>query len=217
MHTTRRAILEFLRAHGSASVEDLAGATGLAPVTVRHHLGILRNQELVAFETEVVGRGRPRHVYHATTRASALLAGNPYEALAGKLVAALKQDDRDAAERLFARLGEEIVASHHASLSELPMAARLDAVVGMLSDEGFVVRWEADDDGTYLVQDLGCPYEHLGDAHAEVCCLDRRLMEVALSAEVEREQWRPAGDPACRFRIRVTAPVDPPSLGAGEL
>jgi predicted ArsR family transcriptional regulator len=217
MHTTRRAILEILQARGSASVEDLAQATGLAPVTMRHHLGLLRDQELVDHVRQPVGRGRPRHIYHATTRASALLAGNPYESLVARLLVAIKGEDRSAAARIFERLGWEIAAYHEAELAGLSTEERLDQVVRLLSDEGFVVRWERDGDGTYLVQEFECPYERLSGAHAEVCCLDQRLMETALEAEVVREQWRPAGDPSCRFRVRVAVADGADQAGVEEL
>jgi predicted ArsR family transcriptional regulator len=206
MHTTRRAILEYLRRTGDASVEDLAADTGLAPVTVRHHLGLLKSQDLVAFDAEVKGRGRPRHVYHLTPRGQALTADNPYQTLVMRMVDAAKEADRGAAEQLFTKLGERIAQDHAADLAGLPMEERLDAVVKMMSAEGFVVRWEAQPDGTYMVQELACPFETLGQVHPDICCMDQRLLQVAMNADVVRERWRLQGDPNCAFRIRVPLP-----------
>lgn len=204
MHTTRRAILEYLRATGDASVDDLAANTGLAPVTVRHHLGLLKAQDLVAFDAEIRGRGRPRHVYHLTARGQAMTAGDPYQTLVMRMLDAAREQDRAAAERLFTSLGERIAEEHAAELEGLPVEERLDAVVRMMSAEGFVVCWTAESDGSYLVQEIACPFETLGEVHRDVCCMDQRLLQVALKADVVRERWRLEGDSSCAFRIRIS-------------
>ncbi len=65
MHRTRTLILDYLKEHGEATVDDLAAVLDLTSVTVRHHLDILRTEELVA-EPVIRHRntpGRPQYSY----------------------------------------------------------------------------------------------------------------------------------------------------------
>ena len=48
MQTTRQKIVELLRELGQATVEELADAVGLTQMAVRHHLNVLRGENLVA-------------------------------------------------------------------------------------------------------------------------------------------------------------------------
>ena len=47
MQATRQRILEILKERNTATVEELAYDLGLTPVTIRHHLDILRSEGLV--------------------------------------------------------------------------------------------------------------------------------------------------------------------------
>ncbi|NTU63973.1 MAG: ArsR family transcriptional regulator, partial [Chloroflexi bacterium] len=63
MQATRQRILEILKERGAATVEELGSDLDLTPVTIRHHLDILRNEGLI--QAPKVKRrdapGRPQH------------------------------------------------------------------------------------------------------------------------------------------------------------
>jgi predicted ArsR family transcriptional regulator len=61
--STREVILEEIKRTNGATVEELAGASDVSPVTVRHHLNTLQAEGLL--ETSSVRRkvGRPYYVY----------------------------------------------------------------------------------------------------------------------------------------------------------
>ena len=52
MQKTRRLILDYLKEHGQATVDELAEILGLNSVTVRHHLDILRRQQPRHFQAD---------------------------------------------------------------------------------------------------------------------------------------------------------------------
>ena len=208
MHSTRRTILEHLRDEDTASVEDLAAATALAPVTMRHHLGLLRHQGLVDYRAQPAGRGRPKHMYYLTVRGKALVMGDPHEALAARLVAVAKRRDQPAAEALLADVGEQIAADHAAVAGGLGLADRLAVATQLLSDEGFVVRWQADGDDSFQLIVSECPFDALCASHPEVCCMDQRVIERLVDSHAQREAWRVNGDAECVYRVRpASAPV----------
>jgi predicted ArsR family transcriptional regulator len=202
MQGSRRQIMEYLREHDSAAVEFLAAAVDLAPVTVRHHLKVLRQRGLVEVQSERVGRGRPRHVYRLSPSGSASLCENRYEQLAERMLDLVKHGDGQVAERFFSDMAKGIVADHRAALSlARGPAESLDLVVDILGAEGFTARWNQDGDA-YLLHATSCPYASLGERHAEVCCMDMALIGAAMDAEVVRESWRMDGDEACVYRVR---------------
>ena len=78
MQATRQRILEILKDRNTATVEELAHDLGLTPVTIRHHLDILRSEGLVQ-APQVKRRdtpGRPQHVYGLTEAADAYFPKN---------------------------------------------------------------------------------------------------------------------------------------------
>ena len=59
-------ILAVLKRCGPRSVDDLAAALHLAPMTVRQHLTALERDEMVSVAEQRNGAGRPRHLYSLT-------------------------------------------------------------------------------------------------------------------------------------------------------
>ena len=72
MQATRQSILNILKERGQTTVEQLSDELKLTPVTIRHHLDILRSEGLV--EAPKVQRrqspGRPQHIYTLTEHAA---------------------------------------------------------------------------------------------------------------------------------------------------
>jgi predicted ArsR family transcriptional regulator len=66
MKSTRDRILQTLLRKPSSTINDLALAVGINPISVRHHLTNLQVEGLVDAEEERHGVGRPRLVYSLT-------------------------------------------------------------------------------------------------------------------------------------------------------
>ena len=66
MKSTRDRILQTLLKKPGSTINDLAGAVGINPISVRHHLTNLQVEGLVAAEEERHGVGRPRLIYSLT-------------------------------------------------------------------------------------------------------------------------------------------------------
>jgi len=197
-------------------VTELAEEIDLAPVTVRYHLTLLRRQGLVDVQTEPVGRGRPRHVFHLTPGGYDALGAperSGLEAVVSRLIGALDAvrdgDGDDAAEAVFRQLALEATAEAAESLHGQPMDVRLNAVTSVLAEQGFVVRWEAEGED-YLVREVACPFRNLHGEHNVVCVLDAEMIQHLVDGEVTRDRWRVKGDSACVYRVR-------PSRGSNGL
>ena len=176
-------------------------------MTVRHHLGLLRDQGLVTSDTERHGRGRPRNIYRLSPAGLTALRQGGCEQLAGKLLDwVLAQEDRSA-ERFFAAAAREAIAAHHDAEPADDLPRRLDRTVSLLAQEGFDAEWGCDAQG-FIIRHRGCPYASLGQTHPAICCLDLTLVEALHPGAVSRESWRPAGDSSCTYRISAV-PTSP--------
>src|SRR5664279_2793108 len=66
MKSTRDRIMQTLLRQPRTTINQLAVAVGINPISVRHHLTNLQVEGLVATEEERHGVGRPRLVYYLT-------------------------------------------------------------------------------------------------------------------------------------------------------
>ena len=186
MQSTREAILEILRERGQATVDELAEQLGLTPMTVRHHLNVLQSQDMVAV-TKLRHRrsaGRPRQVYALTEEGDDFFPAN-YDGLASYLVDEIKGlVGQDQVRRIFQRIGEKMAAKLP-HVSSLPLAERVARVAELLTEKGFISRWEELEDG-YALHHFNCPYRRVARDHAELCQMDMALLSRLLGVEAKR-------------------------------
>lgn len=201
MQTTRKAILDYLKQNGQATVDELAEVLDLTAVTVRHHLDILRREALVAepIVRHRSSRGRPQHVFTLTERASEHFPKN-YDQLAGAVLDELKTHSPQLANVIFqgvaARLSGEAPEAADGSWQE-----RLERAVQFLNARGYIARWEQTDEG-YLIHTSNCPYETLAGKHPELCQMDLVLIGNLLGVVPQRVSRLAEGATSCAYRVR---------------
>lgn len=213
MQQTRQHILEILRERGEATVDELVRALHariqhqITGVTVRHHLDILRSEELV---TEPKVRrsgapGRPQYVYALTEKGRAQFPNN-YHHLMQHLLQQLKARlEASQVNVILEGVADQMVAEaglSEAALSGVPMSARLDHVVSYLNAHGYQASWESTPEG-YILRTRNCPYHHLTAEHHELCAMDMRLISGLLGV-VPRNLGRIAeANDSCAYLIPV--------------
>lgn len=201
MQTTRSRIIEYLKEHGRASVQDLAVATELTSMTIRHHLTILETDGLVNSEKERGHVGRPRHVYCLTDKALSLFPER-YDELAGRLLEGLKDlgAKREITEVL-ERMAAQITDDYREELADRSFEERLDLLIDVLGKEGFLASWEKRE-GEYVLREYSCPYFLVGQEHPEICRVDWQVITTILNAPVKRQSCMLHEDSNCTFHIR---------------
>jgi predicted ArsR family transcriptional regulator len=211
MQQTRQAILEFLKENGAATVDELAGVVGLNSVTVRHHLDILRGDELIG-DPVVRHRskpGRPQFVYTLTEKASTHFPKN-YCDLAAKLLEEVKATTPpDGVKVILEGVANRLSAAAPKLAGDEPTTERLDRAVIFLNDHGYVAGWEQSGEG-YLLHTCNCPYEALAKQNPELCSMDLTLAGNLLGGTVERVSWVLDGASSCSYRFGV-GPIEPRS------
>jgi predicted ArsR family transcriptional regulator len=204
MQSTRQRILEILKEERLATVEQLSAALELTPVTIRHHLEVLKGEGLVEAPQVLrrPGPGRPQHAYSLTEAAADFFPKN-YHGLADLMLDEIRK-------RVPSSELEQImqsVASHLAAQAptleqaQSPQEA-MNAAVDFLNDKGYVARWEDTPEGDFLLHTCNCPYKRVAESHKEVCTMDASFVGQLVSVTPQRMSHMAAGDDSCTYLFR---------------
>ena len=197
---TRESILRTLRSRGGCTVKDLAGAAGISPISVRHHLSSLQADGLIHQEEVRHGVGRPYHLFTLTDQARELFPTR-YFRLTNRLLGEIKDVMPDGSiEGLLSGVAESMAHDYASQLQGLSFERRLDRLTELLDEEGFSAEIERRSD-EIIIRELSCPYFQVGQQHPEVCMIDQAFIAQALALPVERVRCLLEGDAHCAFSI----------------
>jgi predicted ArsR family transcriptional regulator len=204
MQETRQRILEILKARGEATVDELSRVLELTPVTIRHHLEVLRSEGLIAppQARRKGGPGRPQHVYRLAEEADEFFPKN-YDHLAEALLTELEERlSHDEMEDLV-----DCVATRMAERAQVPpdadFATRLDALAEFLNGLGYLVSKEQGDDGQYQLYVANCPYKRVARDHSQPCLIDEKMVSCLLGVSLERLERIVDGDDRCIYTFSL--------------
>ena len=199
---TREVILRTLKSQGKCTVNDLAEAAEVSPVSVRHHITALQAEDLVAAEEVKHGVGRPYHVFSLTEKGFELYPGR-YFKLTNRLLDEIKDHvSEDLVTELFSGVADAMAVQYATQLQGLPLEERLPRLMDMLGEEGFDAEYEWRGDEV-VIREMGCPYMQIGREHPEVCAVDTSFIATALDLPTERVNCLLDGDTHCTFTLKV--------------
>jgi len=201
MKSTRDKILQTLLQKPRSTINTLAEAVGINPISVRHHLTNLQMEGLVEGQEERHGVGRPRLVYLLTTEGMERFPTR-YMQLTTRLLSQMKDTmPEPVVAKLFNQIAEDLASQYSKDMQGLSMEERLDFVKDMLAREGFTVEWEKKD-GQYQIHEISCPYYQIGVAHPEVCTVDQTLISKMLALPANKVQCILDGGAHCTYVIQ---------------
>jgi predicted ArsR family transcriptional regulator len=202
MQSTRQRILEILKEKTQATVEELSDELELTPVTVRHHLDVLRGEGLVGAPKVIhrSGPGRPQHAYELTEAAGDHFPKN-YHNLAGMMLDEIRERvSPDEMDEIVSKIAARMAAQAPKAGEQKPEEI-LDAAVRFLNEQGYVARWENGPDGQYLMHTCNCPYERVAQTHGEICNMDLRLVRRLVGVQPKRLSRMAEGDNSCSYVV----------------
>ena len=200
MKSTRDKILQTLLQKPRSTINTLAEAVGINPISVRHHLTNLQMEGLVEGQEERHGVGRPRLVYILTDEGMERFPTR-YMQLTTRLLAQMKDTmPGPVVTELFNQIAEDMASHYSSDMRGLSMEERLNFVKEMLGREGFTVEWEKKG-GQYEIHEISCPYYQIGVAHPEVCTVDQTLISKMLALPANKVQCILSGAAHCTYVI----------------
>jgi DeoR family transcriptional regulator, suf operon transcriptional repressor len=209
--STRERVLQTLLLRERCTINELAIAVDINPISVRHHITKLQADGLVGSAEEHHGVGRPRRLYFLTDEGRERFPTR-YLRLTLRLLDQLKGTlPQPMVSRLFSQMAENLAADYEGELVGLPIEERLNIVTHLLSSEGFTVDWVRQGD-TYQIRESNCPYYHIGQNHPEVCSVDQTLISTVLSVPAEKIKCMLQGDSNCTYMVPVTATAEQQTL-----
>lgn len=204
MKSTRDRILQTLLRRPRSTINELAEAVGINPISVRHHLTNLQVEGLVTAEEERHGVGRPRLVYFLTEDGLEKFPTR-YLRLTNRLLEQMKEKlPQPMIGELFKEVATHLAAEHQEQLKGLSVEQRLDALGELLAEEGFIVEWERKGD-EYHIHEITCPYLQIGQSHPEVCMVDQTLISQMLAVPTEKIQCILSGATHCTYVVQNLA------------
>lgn len=204
MKSTKDKILQTLLRQPKITINKLAEAVGINPISVRHHLTNLQMEGLISADEERHGVGRPRLVYSLTEdgmekfptkyfRLTTRILDQMKETMPGPVVA-----------KLFNQIGEDLASEYSSQIQGLSMEERLELVKELLAQEGFTVEWEKKG-SEYQIHEISCPYYQIGVAHPEVCTVDQTLISRMLALPANKVECILDGGTHCTYVVQTAA------------
>jgi predicted ArsR family transcriptional regulator len=207
--TTRERVLQTLLTHQHCTINEIAEAVEINPISVRHHITKLQVDGLVDSAEERHGVGRPRRVYFLTDNGREHFPTR-YLRLTLRLLEQLKGTvPQPTINKLFVQIAEDLAASHASELAGLAVDEKLNLVKKILTNEGFTIDWERQGD-YYQIRESNCPYFHVGQNHPEICSVDQTLISTVLAVPAEKIQCMLHGDAHCTFIVPAAAVIENP-------
>ena len=204
MKSTRDRILQTLLRRPRTTINQLAVAVGINPISVRHHLTNLQVEGLVGAEEERHGVGRPRLVYYLTETGMERFPTR-YLRLTTRLLSQMKETmPAPVVSKLFAEMADGLAQEYTDQMTGMAMEERLEMAKSLLTEEGFTVEWERDG-GQYRIHEITCPYLQIGQSHPEVCTVDQTLISKMLAVPAEKVQCILSGDAHCTYVVQAGA------------
>jgi predicted ArsR family transcriptional regulator len=205
--STRQRVLQTLLSRQRCTINELAEAVNINPISVRHHITRLEADGLVTSEEERHGVGRPRRLYFLTEDGLERFPSR-YLRFTIRLLEQLKDTmPQTMVSSLFRQMAEDVAAEYENKISGLNMEERLNLVAQLLRNEGFTVEWEQKGN-EYHIREISCPYYHIGQSHPEVCSVDQTLISAMLSVPAEKVKCVLNGDHYCTYVVSNSTAVE---------
>ncbi|MGB2963252.1 MAG: ArsR family transcriptional regulator [Anaerolineales bacterium] len=200
---TRNRVLRTLLLNQKRTVNELAEAVDINPISVRHHVNKLEAEGLIQSKEERHGVGRPRLVYSLTNQGMEKFPKR-YLQLTLRLLQQLRENlsERVVGE-IFQELAEGIAGelTQNINLEDLTLEERLLLLQDVLTSEGFMVNLEEEEDNYFIIE-ASCPYHHVGEDYPEICVVDQELITHFVSTTPQRIECILDGDKQCKYRIQ---------------
>jgi predicted ArsR family transcriptional regulator len=206
MQVTRQRIIDFLRKHNQASVEELTKAVGLTHMAVRHHLNTLQGEGLVEIATTRRAKkpGRPVQIYVLTNQAEKLYPQDYFQLSDLLLEEIVNQVGANGVAEVFNNIAGRLLEMAPAPKENQPFEERLSDAVQFLKQNGFAARWDVEN-GQYVIHHAACPYRQLASRYQEVCLLDEVMIGSMLQVSPVRTCCIAENDSQCTYCLGIPA------------
>lgn len=199
-HPTRDEILVALKLEGPLRANTIASHLGVTTMAARQHLSALAGDGLIKVSQQRRNVGRPAHVYELSAKGEQLfprLCSAFSLEILDRLAAA---DGIDKVDKLLSEHWADHTRKHEARFEHMPLGERVDELVKILDEQGYMAKVEADGPDFHLTQH-NCAMRCIAQSYPQMCNHELQCFCALLGTEVERTESVATGDRCCRYVI----------------
>ena len=195
-----RAVVEYLRRQGAATVQDLVDYAGVTATAIRQRLTRLMDQGLIVRESEAAGRGRPTHRYSLST-AGVRSSGTNYEDLVGVLWTEIRAvKDPDVRYGLLKRIVVRLAELYRDQIKGESVNDRMESLVELMRGRDIPFEVIKPVEGQLpVLKALACPYPSLAEQDRSICSMEKMLFAEILGSGLRLSDCRLDGSTHCTF------------------
>lgn len=205
-------LLRFLKFRGPQTAEAISRHLGISVPGVRKHLAALQQGDLIDHFDETGSVGRPRRHWRLTEKAHARFPDS-HAVLTVEMIASIRAVfGQEGLDRLVAERERQTLARYRLDLAQADcLAGRVERLVALRSEEGYMAQCERLDDGTLLLVENHCPICAAARACQNFCRSELEVFRAALGPDVivERIEHLLAGSRRCTYCITSRPPGNP--------
>ena len=203
-------LLELKRAQ-PATAKELADVFGVSANAVRRHLKELEVEGLVVYGREQRGAGAPTYMYRLSENGETLFPKQYSEALQHALTFIAQNSGREQVREMFAQRFRVYSEQLRTELADATLEQKVEAVVKLLSQQGFMAAW-SEESGEVRLAQHNCAVRDAAEQFPEICAAEADFLREILEREIKRDSYIPEGCNSCQYSISpvvsLSAPVD---------
>lgn len=207
-----RVLLE-LKRYQPLTAMELAEQFAVSANAIRRHLKELEVEGLVEHYRDQRGQGAPTHAYRLTPDGEALFPKRYDEVLTDVLAFVARTVGRDQVQRIFAQRFRTQADRLRLELVEASVEERVQAVVELLSRQGFMAEWSGDAESMRIAEH-NCALQSAAERFPEICAAEADFLRDVLRVDVKRTAYIPDGCNSCEYAVglgELGVPVGSPA------
>jgi len=184
------------------TVSDLIKMTGVTRTAVTEQLNELVAAGFVERTVErLPGRGRPRHLYQATTAALLLLFASNQKMVVPAIWQAIEEvGGEELTDRVLRRVSALVAEQYSRRITATRPKDRLREMAKILNEEGGLVEVE-DEKGGLILHKRSCAFISMYEPKRSVCRVDEEMLSAVVGHPVRRVACRHDGAACCSFEL----------------
>jgi predicted ArsR family transcriptional regulator len=201
-HSTKIAILDFLKTNADSEVKAIADFCGLTTVAVRRHLLKLHSEGLVQARTERRPLGRPAALYSLTGLGDAQFPRD-YSGFASDVLSALVVLDGAAKiKAVFRKRRRTLTASYADRFKGKSFENRVHEMAAILTECGYMAEAGSFGSGDYVLTEHNCAIPDIAKCFPAACEEELCFIRDLVGGEVKRVSHLLAGDRHCCYLLK---------------
>ena len=195
-------ILVELKLGQPLTAQNMAERFGVSANAIRRHLKELEAEGLLTYSREQRGTGAPTFAYRLSESGERLFPTQYGAALTDVLSFVAASNGRDAVRQMFSERFRGDAERLQVELADASIEEKLEAVVRVLNQQGFMAAWTVEDDQLKLAEH-NCAMRDVAEQFPEICQAEVQFLRDVLKRDIQRQSYIPDGCNACQYSITV--------------